>query len=70
MFTPIINPPQSGILGMGKVHETPVVKDGEVVVGTIMYLCMTYDHRIVEGAEAVGFLQAVKRCLEDPVRMM
>ncbi len=70
MFTPIINPPQSGILGMGKVQETPVVRDGEIVVGVVMYLCLTYDHRIVEGAEAVGFLQAVKGCLEDPVRMM
>jgi pyruvate/2-oxoglutarate dehydrogenase complex dihydrolipoamide acyltransferase (E2) component len=70
MFTPIINPPQSAIMGMGKVREVPVVKDGKIVVGTVMYLCLTYDHRIVEGGEAVGFLQEVKRCLEDPVRMV
>jgi len=66
MSTPILNPPQSAILGMGKVQETPVVRDGQIVIRPVMYLCLTYDHRIVEGAEAVGFLQLVKNYLEDP----
>ncbi len=69
MFTPIINPPQSAVLGMGKVQEMPVVRDGQIVVRPLMYLCLTYDHRIIEGAEAVRFLTAVKEYLEDPKRM-
>ena len=66
MFTPLINPPQSAILGMGKVQDTPVARDGKVVIRPVMYLCLTYDHRIVEGAEAVGGLQVIKQQLEDP----
>jgi 2-oxoglutarate dehydrogenase E2 component (dihydrolipoamide succinyltransferase) len=66
LFTPIINPPQSATLGMGKVQETAVVRDGQIVARPIMYLCLTYDHRLIEGAEAVGFLQTVKRLLEVP----
>ena len=66
MFSPTINPPQSATLGMGKVQDTPVVRDGQIVVRPVMYLCLTYDHRLIEGAEGVGFLQTVKRLLEDP----
>ena len=66
MFTPIINPPQSGTLGMGKIQDTPVVHNGQIVIRPIMYLALTYDHRIVTGSEAVGFLQAVKTRLEEP----
>lgn len=69
MFTPIINPPQSGVLGMGKVQDTPVVRDGCVEIRPVMYLCLTYDHRIVQGAEAVGALQVIKNHLEDPTLM-
>jgi pyruvate/2-oxoglutarate dehydrogenase complex dihydrolipoamide acyltransferase (E2) component len=66
LFTPIINPPQSATLGMGKVQEMAVVRDGQIVARPVMYLCLTYDHRLIEGAEAVGFLQTVKRLLEAP----
>ena len=66
MFTPIINPPQSAVLGMGKVQDTPVVRDGQMVIRPMMYLCLTYDHRIIEGAEAVRFLATVKAYLEEP----
>ncbi|MFI5342447.1 MAG: dihydrolipoamide acetyltransferase family protein [Candidatus Methylomirabilales bacterium] len=65
-FTPIINQPEVAILGMGKVADTPVVRDGEIVVRKVMYLCVSYDHRVVDGAPAVQFLQAVKRRLEQP----
>jgi pyruvate dehydrogenase E2 component (dihydrolipoamide acetyltransferase) len=68
-FTPIINPPQSGTLGIGKIQETPVVRDGQIVIRPVMYLALTYDHRIVTGSEAVGFLQAVKQHLEVPVAL-
>ena len=65
LFTPIINQPEVAIVGMGKVADTPVVRDGEIVVRKVMYLCLTYDHRVVDGAPAVQFLQAVKRRLEE-----
>lgn len=64
LFTPIINQPEVAILGMGKVADTPVVLDGQIVARKIMYLCLSYDHRVVEGAVAVKFLQTVKRRLE------
>jgi 2-oxoglutarate dehydrogenase E2 component (dihydrolipoamide succinyltransferase) len=70
MSTPILNPPQSGILGMHKIEARPVVVDGEVVVRQMMYLALSYDHRIVDGREAVTFLVRVKECLEDPARML
>jgi 2-oxoglutarate dehydrogenase E2 component (dihydrolipoamide succinyltransferase) len=70
MSTPILNPPQSGILGMHKVQERPVAVDGQVVVRPMMYLALSYDHRIVDGREAVTFLVRVKECLEDPHRML
>lgn len=66
-FTPIINQPEVAILGMGKVADTPVVREGQIVVRKVMYLCLSYDHRVVDGAPAVQFLQAVKRRLEQPL---
>ncbi len=65
LFTPIINQPEVAVLGMGKVADTPVVREGQVVVRKVMYLCLSYDHRVVDGAPAVQFLQAVKRRLEQ-----
>lgn len=65
-FTPIINLPEVAILGMGKLADAPVVRQGQVVAGKLMYLCLSYDHRAVDGAIAVQFLQAVKRRLEKP----
>jgi len=70
LSTPILNPPQSGILGMHKIQERPVVIDGAVVPRPMMYLALTYDHRIVDGREAVQFLVAVKALLEDPSRLL
>jgi 2-oxoglutarate dehydrogenase E2 component (dihydrolipoamide succinyltransferase) len=70
MSTPILNPPQSGILGMHKIQERPVAIDGEVVIRPMMYLALSYDHRIVDGREAVTFLVRVKECLEDPHRLL
>ena len=66
LFTPIINLPEVAILGMGKVADTPAVRQGQVVVAKVMYLCLSYDHRAVDGAAAVQFLQAVKNHLEKP----
>jgi 2-oxoglutarate dehydrogenase complex dihydrolipoamide succinyltransferase (E2) component len=66
LATPIIHQPQSAILWMGKVMETPVAREGQVVIRPLMYLCLSYDHRIVRGAQAVRFLQVVKRNLENP----
>ena len=70
MSTPIINPPQSGILGMHTIQQRPVVVDGEIAVRPMMYLALTYDHRIVDGREAVQFLVALKELLEDPARLL
>jgi 2-oxoglutarate dehydrogenase E2 component (dihydrolipoamide succinyltransferase) len=70
MSTPILNAPQSGILGMHKIEERPVVVGGEIVVRPMMYLALSYDHRIVDGKEAVTFLVRVKEGLEDPERML
>lgn len=70
MSTPIINPPQSGILGMHKIQERPMVVDGQVVVRPMMYVALTYDHRIVDGREAVQFLVHLKEQLEDPARLI
>jgi 2-oxoglutarate dehydrogenase E2 component (dihydrolipoamide succinyltransferase) len=66
LSTPIINPPQSGILGMHNIVERPVVVDGEIVVRPIMYVALSYDHRIIDGKESVGFLVEVKKALENP----
>jgi len=70
LSTPILNQPQSAILGMHKIQERPVVVDGQVVVRPMMYLALTYDHRIIDGREAVQFLVAVKEALEDPARLL
>ena len=70
MSTPIINPPQSGILGMHAIQDRPVVKDGQIVVAKMMYLALTYDHRLVDGREAVTFLVRVKNMIENPSRML
>jgi 2-oxoglutarate dehydrogenase E2 component (dihydrolipoamide succinyltransferase) len=70
MSMPIINYPQSGILGMHAIKERPVVVDGEIVIRPMMYVAMTYDHRIVDGRESVSFLVKVKECLEDPAKML
>ena len=66
LFTPIINQPEVAILGMGKVADTPVVREGAIVIRKVMYLCLSYDHRVVDGAPAVQFLQAVTHRLEQP----
>jgi 2-oxoglutarate dehydrogenase E2 component (dihydrolipoamide succinyltransferase) len=70
LSTPILNPPQSGILGMHKIQERPVVEKGQMVVRPMMYLALSYDHRIVDGREAVTFLVRVKECIEDPTRLL
>ncbi|MDD3447441.1 MAG: 2-oxoglutarate dehydrogenase complex dihydrolipoyllysine-residue succinyltransferase [Gammaproteobacteria bacterium] len=70
LSTPILNPPQSAILGMHKTQERPVVVDGEIVIRPIMYLALSYDHRIIDGREAVQFLVTIKEALEDPARML
>ena len=70
LSTPILNPPQSGILGMHNIQERPVVVDGEIVVRPMMYLALTYDHRIIDGREAVQFLVSIKQSLEDPGRLL
>jgi len=70
LSTPIVNAPQSAILGMHKIQERPVVVNGQIVVRPMMYLAVSYDHRIIDGREAVQFLVAIKDCLEDPGRML
>ena len=69
LSTPILNPPQSGILGMHKIQERPIAIDGKVVIRPMMYLALSYDHRVVDGKEAVTFLIKVKEALENPVRL-
>ena len=68
--TPIINPPQSAILGMHKIQERPVAEQGQVVIRPMMYLALSYDHRIIDGREAVQFLDTIRRTLEDPSRLL
>ena len=68
--TPIINPPQSAILGMHKIQQRPIAENGEVVVRPMMYLALSYDHRIIDGREAVQFLVTMKELLEDPARLL
>ncbi len=70
LSTPIVNPPQSAILGMHRIEQRPVAINGEVVIRPMMYLALTYDHRIIDGAEAVRFLVTIKECLEDPTRLL
>ncbi|HHH13935.1 MAG TPA: dihydrolipoamide succinyltransferase, partial [Thiolapillus brandeum] len=70
LSTPILNPPQSGILGMHKIQERPVAENGQVVIRPMMYLALSYDHRIVDGKDAVQFLVTIKELLEDPSRLL
>ncbi len=70
LSTPILNPPQSGILGMHKIQERPVAEKGQVVIRPMMYLALSYDHRVVDGKEAVTFLVRVKDCIENPARLL
>jgi 2-oxoglutarate dehydrogenase E2 component (dihydrolipoamide succinyltransferase) len=70
LSTPILNPPQSGILGMHNIVERPVAINGEVVIRPIMYVALSYDHRVIDGRESVGFLVAVKEALENPVEIL
>ncbi|HEC30037.1 MAG TPA: 2-oxoglutarate dehydrogenase complex dihydrolipoyllysine-residue succinyltransferase [Gammaproteobacteria bacterium] len=70
LSTPILNPPQSGILGMHKIQPRPVVEENEIVIRPMMYLAFSYDHRIIDGREAVQFLVAIKETIEDPVRLL
>lgn len=70
LSTPIVNPPQSGVLGMHGIQERPVAINGQVVIRPMMYLALTYDHRVVDGKEAVVFLKRIKEALEEPTRML
>ena len=70
LSTPIINPPQSGILGLHAIQDRPVAREGNVVIRPMMYLALTYDHRIVDGREAVSFLRTIKELIEDPASIL
>jgi 2-oxoglutarate dehydrogenase E2 component (dihydrolipoamide succinyltransferase) len=70
MSTPIVNPPQSAILGMHAIKERPIVRDGQVVAAPMMYIALSYDHRIIDGKDAVLFLVDIKNQLENPQRML
>ncbi|MHC1768003.1 MAG: 2-oxoglutarate dehydrogenase complex dihydrolipoyllysine-residue succinyltransferase [Verrucomicrobiia bacterium] len=70
LSTPIVNPPQSGVLGMHAIQERPVAREGQVVIRPMMYVALTYDHRLIDGREAVTFLKRIKDVLENPVRML
>ncbi|MDF7777658.1 2-oxoglutarate dehydrogenase complex dihydrolipoyllysine-residue succinyltransferase, partial [Sphingomonas sp. AOB5] len=70
MSTPIINPPQSAVLGLHRIEERPVVRDGQIVIRPMMYLALSYDHRLIDGREAVTFLVALKNAIEDPTRLL
>jgi 2-oxoglutarate dehydrogenase E2 component (dihydrolipoamide succinyltransferase) len=70
LSTPIVNPPQSGVLGLHTIQDRPVVRDGEIVVRPMMYVALTYDHRVVDGREAVTFLKKIKTCVEQPARIL
>ena len=70
MSTPIINPPQSAVLGLHRIEERPVVVNGQIVIRPMMYLALSYDHRLIDGREAVTFLVALKNAIEDPTRIL
>jgi 2-oxoglutarate dehydrogenase E2 component (dihydrolipoamide succinyltransferase) len=70
LSTPIINPPQSGILGLHSIQDRPMAVNGQVVIRPMMYLALTYDHRLVDGREAVTFLKRIKDTIEDPSRLI
>lgn len=69
LSTPIVNPPQSGILGLHAIQDRPMAVNGQVVIRPMMYLALTYDHRIVDGREAVSFLKTIKETIEEPARL-
>ena len=69
LSTPIVNPPQSAILGLHSIQERPIARDGQVIIRPMMYLALTYDHRIIDGREAVSFLKTIKEVVEDPSRL-
>jgi 2-oxoglutarate dehydrogenase E2 component (dihydrolipoamide succinyltransferase) len=70
LSTPIVNPPQSGVLGMHAIQDRPVARDGQIVIRPMMYVALTYDHRIIDGREAVSWLRRVKEAIEQPARML
>jgi 2-oxoglutarate dehydrogenase E2 component (dihydrolipoamide succinyltransferase) len=70
LSTPIVNPPQSGVLGMHAIQDRPVAREGQVVIRPMMYVALTYDHRLVDGREAVTFLKRIKQAIEEPARML
>jgi len=70
LSTPIINPPQSAVLGLHRIEERPVVRDGQIVARPMMYLALSYDHRLIDGREAVTALKIVKEAIEDPMRLL
>ncbi len=70
LSTPILNPPQSAILGMHKIQDRPIAENNQVVIRPMMYLALSYDHRIIDGREAVQFLVTLKEQLEDPARLL
>ena len=69
LSTPILNPPQTGILGMHNIIKRPVVEEDNIVIRPVMYLALSYDHRIIDGKEAVSFLKTIKECLEEPRKL-
>ncbi|MDE2442655.1 MAG: 2-oxo acid dehydrogenase subunit E2, partial [Betaproteobacteria bacterium] len=70
MSTPIINPPQSAVLGLHRIEDRPVVRGGEIVIRPMMYIALSYDHRIIDGREAVTVLKTIKEAIEDPTRLL
>src|SRR5438477_11587063 len=70
LSTPILNSPQSAILGMHKIDQRPVVENGQIVIRPMMYVAMSYDHRIIDGKDSVTFIVAIKELLEDPARLL
>ena len=70
MSTPIINPPQSAVLGLHRIEDRPVVREGQIVIRPMMYLALSYDHRLIDGREAVTALKTIKEAIEDPTRLL
>jgi 2-oxoglutarate dehydrogenase E2 component (dihydrolipoamide succinyltransferase) len=70
LSTPILNPPQSGILGMHKIQQRPIAVGGEMEIRPMMYLALSYDHRLIDGSQAVTFLVRIKECIEAPERLL
>jgi 2-oxoglutarate dehydrogenase E2 component (dihydrolipoamide succinyltransferase) len=70
LSTPIVNPPQSAVLGMHAIQDRPVARNGQVVIRPMMYVALSYDHRLIDGREAVSFLTRIKQTIEDPARLL